>query len=57
MIDTIFRIFGLLMIYIFGVWSGIGIAALIVACRDREAIGDERKEITETRSRDSEPKE
>lgn len=36
MIDTIFGIFGILGIYLLGTWSGLFVAALIIANRDRE---------------------
>lgn len=36
MIDTIFEIFGILGIYLLGTWSGLFVAALIIANRDRE---------------------
>jgi hypothetical protein len=36
MIDTIFGIAGILGIYLLGTWSGLFVAALIIANRDRE---------------------
>ena len=41
MIDTIFEIFGILGIYLLGTWSGLFVAALIIANRDREDMKED----------------
>lgn len=41
MIDTIFGIFGILGIYLLGTWSGLFVAALIIANRDREEFEED----------------
>ena len=41
MIDTIFGIAGILGIYLLGTWSGLFVAALIVANRDREDMEED----------------
>ena len=41
MIDTIFGIFGILGIYLLGAWSGLFVAALIIANRDREDMKED----------------
>jgi hypothetical protein len=41
MIDTIFGIFGILGIYLLGTWSGLFVAALIIANRDREDMEED----------------
>ena len=41
MIDTIFGIAGILGIYLLGTWSGLFVAALIIANRDREDMEED----------------
>jgi hypothetical protein len=52
MIDTIFGIVGIMGIYLLGTWSGLFVAALIIANRDREDYEkDEWKNITQAGSK------
>jgi hypothetical protein len=41
MIDAIFGIAGILGIYLLGTWSGLFVAALIIANRDREDMEED----------------
>ena len=41
MIDTIFGFFGILMIYGLGLWSGLFVATLMIAGKERDDFEDE----------------